>query len=69
MYDVFVYFVDLPAGISEMVTPCPDGYTIYIDAGLDREHMWKAYQHAMRHIKNRDFEKDDVQGIEGAAHA
>lgn len=66
--DVFVYLVDLPDGINEMVTPCRDGYTIYIDARLDLAHRQKAYEHAMWHIEHDDFQKTDVQQIEHAAH-
>ncbi len=68
MTDIFVYFVKLPPHINEMVTPCPDGYTVYIDSGLDDEHRFKAYQHALCHIQNNDFEKSDIQQIEAEAH-
>ena len=33
MDDVFVYYVSLPPGVNEMVTPCPEGYTAYIVRG------------------------------------
>ncbi len=66
--DVFVYLVDLPDGINEMVTPCRDGHTIYIDARLDLAHRQKAYEHAMWHIEHNDFQKADVQQIEAVAH-
>ncbi len=66
--DVFVYLVDLPDGINEMVTPCKDGHTVYIDAALDLTHRRKAYNHAMHHIENDDFSKESVQSIEVAAH-
>lgn len=68
MDDVFVYYVDLPSGINEMVTPCLDGYTIYIDARLDNKEREKAYRHALFHIQSNDFEEDDVQTIELRAH-
>ena len=69
MDDVFVYLrEDMPCGVSEMVTPCPDGYTVYINASLDQEHRMRAYEHALSHIKNNDFEKNDVQEIESSAH-
>ena len=69
MNEVFVYWIPLPCGVREIVTPCPDGYTIYINASLDDAHQLAAYEHALRHIRGNDFEKSDVQGIEGAAHA
>lgn len=68
MDDVFVYFVSLPPGINEMVVPCADGFSVYIDVNLDKAHRINAYQHAMRHINNNDFEKEDVQQIEAVAH-
>lgn len=69
MADIFYTFItDLPDGIKEVVTPCFDGFTIYIDARLDEVERIKAYKHAVRHILQRDFEKDDVQDIESDAH-
>ncbi len=68
MDDIFVYLTDLPDGIREMVTPCLDGYTVYIDARQSREECQLAYMHALHHIKNCDFEKDNAQKIEIEAH-
>ena len=69
MSDIFVYQGKLPHGIDEMVAPCPDdGYTIYIDERLSDERKMKAYQHALNHINNNDWAKNDVQEIEAAAH-
>ena len=58
MDDVFVYFMKLPDGIDEFVTPCSDGFTVYIDSSLDDRHRRKAYAHAIGHIKEMDFEKE-----------
>lgn len=66
--DLFIYYVKLPNNINEMVTPCIGGYTIYIDERLDKTSRIKAYMHAIKHIINNDFEKDDVQEIENTAH-
>lgn len=68
MDDIFVYCVKMPQGIHETVVPCLNGYTIYIDRNLDYEHQLAAYNHALRHIQNNDFEKTDVQEIETEAH-
>lgn len=69
MDDIFVYLTDLPDGIREMVVPCGDGnYTVYLSAKMDDAHRIKAYQHALDHIHNHDFQKTDVQQIEAAAH-
>lgn len=67
MDDVFIYYVDFPDNIKEMITPCLDGYTLYINKRLPREAKLKAYNHAMRHVTCRDFEKTDVQRIEISA--
>lgn len=45
-----------------------DSYTIFIDAKLSNEKQKKVFLHEMRHIQGHDFEKDDVQEIEGNAH-
>lgn len=68
MVDVFVYIVDLPDQVDEMVTPCLDGYTVYLNARLTYAGRVRAYHHAMRHIENNDFERANVQEIEKGAH-
>lgn len=66
--DIYIYLVDLPYRITEMVCPCCGGYTIYLNSRMDRETQKKGYLHAMGHIENNDFEKEDVQIIEDTAH-
>ena len=68
MDNIFLYFVKLPEGIDEVVMPCFDGYTIYIDPSLSYHQQIEAYNHAIRHIRNHDFEKHDVQEIESNTH-
>jgi hypothetical protein len=68
MEDIYVYLVQLPDGVKEMVAPCSNGYTVYIDARLDEAQRLKEYYHALRHIKDDDHSKEDVQEIEHAAH-
>lgn len=64
---IYIYLIDLPTKIHEMVTPCADGYTIYINARLSQTGMIEAYDHAIFHINHHDFEKEDVQSIEETA--
>lgn len=45
-----------------------DSYTIFINARLSHEGQLRAYEHAMRHITQNDFEKHDIQSIEAVAH-
>lgn len=54
---------------SELVTPNEDGsYTVLINARMSYEMQRKALLHALKHILNDDFEKENVQQIEAAAH-
>lgn len=69
MDNVYVRLVDLPPRVNEMVVPCLDGYSIYIDANLTEEAQRSAYYHAIRHITHNDFEYGDVQEIEIIAHS
>ena len=64
MVDVYTYLVELPDQIEEMVVPCLDGYTVYIDQNLTAERRVSAFRHAMRHILRGDHEKADVGQIE-----
>ena len=53
----------------ELVTENPDGgHTILLNARLTREAQLKAYDHAMKHIENDDFRKENVQRIEAERH-
>lgn len=67
MDDIYTYLVELPDGIDEVVLPCLGGYTIYLDSRLSQDKMQQAYDHAVCHIENNDFEKSDVQEIEAEA--
>ena len=66
--NVYIYIVDLPDRIDEMVTPCFDGYTVYLNARLTYAGRVRAYHHAMRHIYRNDFDGYNVQDIEKDAH-
>ena len=69
MVDIYTYIVPLPDGINEAVMACAGGYTVYIDDRLSPEGRIRAYNHAIRHIQEGDFEQEDVQEIEAKAHA
>ena len=69
MDDIFVYYVALPDGIYECVTPCYEGFTVYINKKLSRERKEKALRHAIYHIQHNDFSKTDVDEIEHDAHS
>lgn len=67
--DVNVVLMDFPVPGNEMVVSNEDGsFTILINAKLSQDSQLKAYQHAINHICNNDFEKENVQKIEYQAH-
>lgn len=68
MDNIYTYCTRLPDGLNEMILPCSDGYTVYIDDRLSSLGRLEAYQHAIRHIENRDWEKRNIQEIEMDAH-
>ena len=70
MENISVHIIDFKgAGVDEQVILNQDGsYTILIDARASYEAQAAAYEHAMSHIRNGDFQKNDVQQIEAAAH-
>ena len=68
MDEIYVYCIPLPVGINEIVTPCCDGFTIYIADRLDQDHRIRAYHHALRHIRNNFRKGESVQRIELHAH-
>lgn len=69
MVDVFTYLVELPDQIDEMVVPCLDGYTVYINRDLPQNRRISALEHAARHILRGDHEHADVGEIEEENHA
>lgn len=67
--DVNTFLVNFPSPGNEMVVQNEDGtYTVLINAKLSQDGQLKAYQHAINHITNGDFEKSEVQSIELHAH-
>lgn len=65
---VNIVFVDFDKGNEMVVKNEDDSFTILINARLSRCQQLKAYRHALKHIKNSDFYKEDVQEIEKEAH-
>lgn len=70
MDDVFVHILCMDPLIKEQVVANTDGtYSIFINDYLSQEQRLKAYNHAIQHIKNGDFDrKVDVDKIEYQAH-
>ena len=69
--DVNVFLKDFPnTKDKEVVTENADGtYSVFINSRIAHNQQLLAYQHAIEHIKNGDFQKSDVQQIEAIAHA
>ena len=66
--DIFVHLVQIPGPINEAVSPCDGGYNVTIDPRQSHEGIIRSYNHALAHIRNNDFDKEDVQKIEAEAH-
>lgn len=67
--DVNIQLIDCDTIIKESVIPNEDGsYTIFINARHTSEQQHASCVHALAHILNGDFEKDDVNEIEFNAH-
>lgn len=55
--------------VGEQITANSDGsYTIFLNARLSHERQLEAYAHALRHIQENDFEKENADQIEVEAH-
>ena len=68
--DVFVELIDFKElKGNEMLTRNADGsYTVFLNTRKSFETQQEALRHALRHIDNDDFDKEDVQKIEAEAH-
>ena len=67
--DIGVHLIDMDTMIREQVILNEDGsFSIFINARLNHEARMKAYQHALLHIANDDFYKNDVDEIESVEH-
>lgn len=65
--DLFVRIVP-NLSVNEMITPCENGYSVYIKEELPEEKKVEALYHAYVHKKNNDFTRNDIQDIEARAH-
>ena len=64
-----VVYLNMEYGIHEQVTKNHDGsYTIFLNARDSRAMNILSYKHALTHVINNDFDKDDVQKIEADCH-
>ena len=67
--DVNTFLLDMDVLIPEHVIANSDGsYTVLLNSRLSRERQQECYRHALLHISNNDFEKDNADEIEYKAH-
>lgn len=64
MDTIHVVLADLPTTIKEYVMKNKDmTYTIVLNARHTYETRLKAYNHAMQHIQNADFDKESTTDL------
>lgn len=66
---IILVLIPLNPDVRECVVPNPDDtFTVFLNENISDEGRAEAYKHALKHILGGDFEKEDVQAIEHAAH-
>ena len=65
MIEIYTYVIPMPHNVHGVVTPCSDGYTIYLNARDCYARQMQAYRHEEEHIRRGDFDRYSVQQIEG----
>lgn len=69
MEEINVQLLDMDTKVPEhLVKNSDDSYTIFLNARLSYESRLKSYYHALRHIQDDDFFREDVQEIEQNSH-
>ena len=69
MEDINVQLLNMDTKIPEqLVKNNDDSYTIFLNSRLSRDSQLKSYYHALKHIRENDFAKEEVQEIEANAH-
>ena len=69
MEDINIQLLDMDTKIPEhLVKNNDDSYTVFLNARLSQESRLKSYYHALQHIAEHDFEKENVQEIEWETH-
>lgn len=67
--DINTKLIDMDVLVGEQVIKNnDDSYTILLNARLSHERQLECYKHALLHINNEDFEKDNADEIECKTH-
>ena len=68
--DLNVQLLDMELGVHEQIVKnSDDTFTIFINTRYSSDSQIEAFNHALEHIRNDDYEKTDVQLIELEAHS
>lgn len=68
--DINVQILDMDTKVPEhLVKNNDDSYTIFLNARMSRENQIASYYHALKHIAEDDFQKENVQEIEKSTHS
>lgn len=68
--DINVQILDMDTKVPEhLVKNNDDSYTIFLNARMSRENQIASYYHALKHIIEDDFQKENVQEIEKSTHS
>lgn len=69
MEDINIQLLNMDTKIPEHLVKNDDNsYTIFLNARLSQESRLKSYCHALKHIAEEDFGKENVQEIESNTH-
>ena len=69
MEDINIQLLDMDTKIPEhLIKNNDDSYTVFLNARLSQESRLKSYYHALQHIAEHDFEKENVHEIEWETH-
>lgn len=67
--DAIVIYVDMPCKIKGFVLKNKDdSHTIFINSKINCEQQKDVYEHEMNHIRNNDFECEDINVLEYIRH-
>lgn len=69
METINVILIDLDTMVGETICKnADDSFTVFINSRWSSEMQRKCFCHALDHIRNNDWEKDDADSIEGVRH-
>ena len=68
-HEITVRYLQMELGIQEQIVDNKDGtYTLFLNPCYNYESLKEAFDHGVSHVVEDDFDKPDVQAIEGKAH-